>query len=104
MEPMESMEPMEQQQDQEELWQPLPVRVTMKERLQQLWKGWVLPFGIEILALLFVIKFLFFFVVVPSGSMIPTIDSASVLFATRVHFSNLKGKKRKLSACAPHTV
>lgn len=85
MEPMEPMEPIEEQQDQEELWQPLPVHVTMKERLQQLWKGWILPFGVEILVLLFVIKFLFFFVVVPSGSMIPTIDSASVLFATRVH-------------------
>lgn len=48
-------------------------------------REWVLPFGLEILVLLFVIRFLFFFVIVPSGSMIPTIDKASVLFATRVH-------------------
>lgn len=59
--------------------------LTPEEKWKKFWKGWVLPFGIEILVLLFVIKVLFFFVVVPSGSMIPTIDTASILFATRVH-------------------
>lgn len=93
---MEQKEPMEQQaaegirsqpqaqtagEEPEGKEQPL----TQEERMRKILKGWVLPFGIEILVLLFVIKVLFFFVLVPSGSMIPTIDEASVLFATRVH-------------------
>ena len=90
MEPTEQpMEPVEQmpaeapeQAGQEE---QVPEKPTAKERLRQLWRGWILPFGTEILVLLFIIKFLFFFVIVPTGSMIPTIDSHSVLFATRVH-------------------
>lgn len=92
MEPMEPLRPAEaavpesaaeeeKAAEQEEAKQPL----TPEERMKKLWKGWILPFGVEILVLLFVIKFLFFFVVVPSGSMIPTIDTASILFATRVH-------------------
>ena len=89
MEPTEQpMEPVEQmpaeapeQAGQEE---QVPEKPTAKERLRQLWRGWILPFGTEILVLLFIIKFLFFFVIVPTGSMIPTIDSHSVLFATRV--------------------
>lgn len=56
-----------------------------KKPLEKFLREWVIPFGVEVLALLFIIKFLFFFVVVPSGSMIPTIDKASILFATRVH-------------------
>lgn len=59
--------------------------LTPREQLRKFVKEWVIPFGVEILILLFIIRFLFFFVVVPSGSMIPTIDKASVLFATRVH-------------------
>lgn len=55
------------------------------EQAKKILKEWVIPFGIEILVLLFIIKFLFFFVIVPTGSMIPTIDKASVLFALRVH-------------------
>lgn len=56
-----------------------------RKRLRKFVREWVVPFGLEILVLLFVIRFLFFFVIVPSGSMLPTIDKASVLFATRVH-------------------
>lgn len=48
-------------------------------------REWVLPFAVEIVVVLFILKFLFFFVVVPTGSMIPTIDEHSLLFATRVH-------------------
>ena len=59
--------------------------LTPREQLRKFVKEWVIPFGVEILILLFIIRFLFFFVVVPSGSMIPTIDTASILFATRVH-------------------
>ena len=57
----------------------------MEEKAKKILREWVLPFGIEILILLFIIKFLFFFVIVPTGSMIPTIDEGSVLFAFRVH-------------------
>lgn len=56
-----------------------------KSPLQRFVREWVIPFGLEILILLFVIRFLFFFVIVPSGSMIPTIEKPSLLFATRVH-------------------
>ena len=56
-----------------------------KKPMEKLLREWIIPFGLEVLVLLFIIKFLFFFVVVPSGSMIPTIDTASILFATRVH-------------------
>ena len=88
---MEEKEPMEVQKEEQAQaaqgdpeggeQQPAP----QEDQLKKILKGWVLPFGIEILVLLFVIKVLFFFVVVPSGSMIPTIDEASLLFATRVH-------------------
>ncbi len=55
------------------------------QQAKKVLREWVIPFGAEILIRLFIIKFLFFFVVVPSGSMLPTIDEASVLFALRVH-------------------
>lgn len=55
------------------------------QRLKRILKEWIIPFGIEIVVILLVIKFLFFFVIVPTGSMKPTIDERSVLFATRVH-------------------
>ena len=54
-------------------------------RAAKFFKEWVIPFGIEILVVLLIIKFIFFFVIVPTGSMIPTIDEHSILFATRVH-------------------
>lgn len=91
---MEEKEPMERQTEETELpLQPAEGGPAGEEQqpsdqedpVKKIVKGWVIPFGIEILVLLFVIKVLFFFVVVPSGSMIPTIDEASVLFATRVH-------------------
>lgn len=56
-----------------------------QSKVQKILKEWIIPFGIEILIILFIIKFLFFFVVVPTGSMIPTIEEHSILFATRVH-------------------
>lgn len=91
---MEEREPMERKAEETE--QPIQPAEEQPEggenaadqeddTVKKIIKGWVIPFGIEILVLLFVIKVLFFFVVVPSGSMIPTIDEASVLFATRVH-------------------
>ena len=57
----------------------------MEQRAKKILREWIIPFGIEILVLLFIIKFLFFFVIVPTGSMIPTIEEHSVLFALRVH-------------------
>lgn len=46
---------------------------------------WIIPFGIEILAVIAIIKFLFFFAYVPTGSMIPTIAEQSWIFSTRVY-------------------
>ena len=66
-------------------WERAKPGYIWKERLRRFTKEWLIPFGTEILALLLIIKFLFFFVIVPSGSMIPTIEKPSVLFATRVH-------------------
>lgn len=52
---------------------------------KRLWKEWILPFGMEILALLLIVKFIFFIAIVPSGSMEPTIQERSALFTLRVH-------------------
>lgn len=52
---------------------------------RKLLKEWIIPFALEILIVLLLIKFVFFFIVVPTGSMIPTIDEHSYLFATRVY-------------------
>lgn len=49
--------------------------------LQQLLWDWILPFVVVWI----VVKFLCFVVIVPTGSMIPTIDSGSLLIALRVH-------------------
>lgn len=53
--------------------------------LKKLWKEWILPFGLEIIVVLLIMKYVCFFVIVPTGSMIPTIAEHSFLFATRVH-------------------
>ncbi|MBP0989703.1 MAG: signal peptidase I [Oscillospiraceae bacterium] len=45
---------------------------------------WILPIGIEILAVLAIIEYLFFVAFVPTGSMIPTIAEKSWLFSTRL--------------------
>lgn len=57
----------------------------MSVSVKKVLKDWVIPFGLELLVILFLVKFVFFFVIVPTGSMIPTIDEHSYLFATRVH-------------------
>lgn len=59
---------------------------------KRLFKEYILPFGLEIIALLLIVKFVFFFVIVPSGSMIPTVEEHSLLFATRIH--NVENLKR----------
>ncbi len=56
-----------------------------KSKLKRLFKGWILPFGIEIIVILLLIKFVFFFSFVPTGSMIPTIAEKSWLFALHTH-------------------
>lgn len=48
-------------------------------------KEWVIPFILEILAVVLIVKFVCFLAVVPTGSMIPTVDEGSWLFATRMH-------------------
>ena len=52
---------------------------------KRLFKEWILPFGLEIIALALIVKFVFFVPIVPSGSMEPTIAEHSALFALRVH-------------------
>lgn len=52
---------------------------------QRFFREWILPFSLEIIALWFVVTFLFYLPVVPSGSMEPTIAAKSMLFAWRTH-------------------
>lgn len=52
---------------------------------KRLFKEWILPFGLEILVLALIVKFVFFVPIVPTGSMEPTIAEHSALFALRVH-------------------
>lgn len=55
------------------------------ERGRSLLREWVLPLGLELIAVLLIVKFICFFAVVPSGSMLPAIAERSVLFSTRIH-------------------
>ncbi|MEG0541302.1 MAG: signal peptidase I [Angelakisella sp.] len=57
----------------------------MNVQVRKFFKEWVIPFAIEIAVVLLLVKYVFFFVIVPTGSMIPTILERSFLFATRVH-------------------
>ncbi|MEG1448482.1 MAG: signal peptidase I [Oscillospiraceae bacterium] len=57
----------------------------MSTKLKAFLKEWVIPLAIEVVVVLFIIKYVVFLVNVPSGSMIPTIDEHSWLFARRVH-------------------
>ncbi|MEG1994355.1 MAG: signal peptidase I, partial [Oscillospiraceae bacterium] len=57
----------------------------MSTKLKAFLKDWVIPLAIEVVVVLFIIKYVVFLVNVPSGSMIPTIDEHSWLFARRVH-------------------
>lgn len=52
---------------------------------KKVWKEWILPLAIEVLVIVFLLKVVFMLVLVPSGSMIPTIQKNSVLFCTYVH-------------------
>ena len=54
-------------------------------KTKNIWKDWVLPLALEILAIFLFIKFVAFAVYVPSGSMLPTIQVPSLLVATRVY-------------------
>lgn len=54
-------------------------------RWKKLWKEWILPLGVEVLVLVFLLKVVFMLVLVPSGSMLPTIQKNSVLFCTYLH-------------------
>lgn len=54
-------------------------------RWKKLWKEWILPLGVEVLVIVFLLKVVFMLVLVPSGSMLPTIQKNSVLFCTYLH-------------------
>ncbi|MCI8442661.1 MAG: signal peptidase I [Provencibacterium sp.] len=53
--------------------------------LKKFLKEWVIPFGLEVLILLFLLRYVFFLVMVPTGSMKPTIEEGSCLFATHLY-------------------
>lgn len=57
----------------------------MNDRLKRILKEWVIPYSALVVVLLLVFNFVFFLIFVPSGSMVPTIDEFSYIFATRVH-------------------
>ena len=46
-------------------------------------KEWILPLGAEVLVIVFLLKVVFMLVLVPSGSMLPTIQKNSILFCTK---------------------
>lgn len=74
----------------EENTSPAPEGKNAKKEKQPMtfkrfYKEWILPFGLEILALFLIVKFVFFVPIVPSGSMEPTIAERSALIALRVH-------------------
>lgn len=52
---------------------------------KRLFKEWILPFGLEILALWLLVHFVCYLPIIPTGSMEPTIAEHSMLFAWRVH-------------------
>ena len=52
---------------------------------KKIFKEWVLPLGAEVLVIVFLLKVVFMLVLVPSGSMLPTIQKNSVLFCTHIH-------------------
>ena len=54
-------------------------------RWKKLWKEWILPLGVEVLVIVFLLKVVFMLVLVPSGSMLPTIQKNSVLFCAYLH-------------------
>jgi len=58
----------------------------MNAKLKYFLKEWVMPIAIAVVTVLLLIRFVFFLVVVPTGSMVPTIEEHSWLFATRVYF------------------
>ena len=55
------------------------------DTFKKIMKEWVIPFGLEILAVLLIVKYVFFFAVVPTGSMLPTVSEHSLLFSTRMY-------------------
>ena len=60
-------------------------KMTGHEKFKKIYKEWILPFGLEIIALWLLVHFVCFLPVVPTGSMEPTIAEHSMLFAWRVH-------------------
>lgn len=63
----------------------LEAKQSVPMSLRRFLREWILPFTLEVLVIVLLIKFVFFFARVPSGSMIPTIMEDSWLFATRIY-------------------
>ena len=53
--------------------------------MKKVLKEWVLPLAAEVLVILLFVKFVAFLIIVPSGSMLPTIQLHSCLVATRTY-------------------
>jgi len=64
-----------------------------KITLKYIFKEWLLPFAIEALVVILIVKYLVFLTNVPTGSMIPTIEENSWFFSARV-YNPLKNVKR----------
>ena len=56
-----------------------------KSRLLRFLKDWVIPLGVEAAVIILLLKFVFFFTYIPTGSMVPTIAEKSWLFALYIH-------------------
>ena len=57
-------------------------------KVKRVFKEWILPFAIEILVVFLLIKSVFFFATVPTGSMIPTIMAKTRVIGSRLSYIN----------------
>lgn len=55
------------------------------EAFKKVMKEWIIPFALEILVVLLIIKFVVFLAVVPTGSMLPTVSEGSWHITTRMY-------------------
>lgn len=55
------------------------------ERIKKVLKEWVLPLVLEGIAIILIIKYVAFITIVPTGSMLPTVELGSLHIATRMY-------------------
>ncbi|MEG0898687.1 MAG: signal peptidase I [Oscillospiraceae bacterium] len=49
------------------------------------WREWVFPFIVQFIVIVLIVKYVFFLTRVPTGSMLPTVQLDSWLFATKIY-------------------